>query len=92
MKHKDDPNENETISKTKQKLATSLDITYEMGAILMRVQLVPLGLVVEYVMGQIDDHFADKVVRAIAHVIPQRDLWTDQQIRIDDTYKDGWDQ
>lgn len=78
MKHKDESNENETISETKQKLATSLDITYEMGAILMRLQLVPLGLVVQHVMGQVDDHLADKVVRPIAHIIPQRDLWIER--------------
>lgn len=78
MKHKDESNENETISETKQKLATSLDITYEMGAILMRLQLVPLGLVVQYMMSQVNDHLANEVVGPIAHIIPQRDLWIDK--------------
>lgn len=40
----------------------------------MRLQLIPLGLVVEYVVGQIDDHLADEVVGAVAHIVPQCDL------------------
>lgn len=40
----------------------------------MRLQLIPLGLVVEYVVGQIDDHLADEVVGTVAHIVPQCDL------------------
>lgn len=48
--------------------------TYEVGDVLMGLQLIPLGLVVEYVVGQIDDHLADEVVGAVTHIVPQCDL------------------
>lgn len=40
----------------------------------MGLQLVPLGLVVQNVMGQIDDYLADEVVGPVAHIVPQRYL------------------
>lgn len=40
----------------------------------MGLQLIPLGLVVQDVVRQIDDHLADEVVGPVPHIVPQRYL------------------
>lgn len=40
----------------------------------MGLQLIPLGLVVQDVVRQIDDHLADEVVGPVPHIVPQRHL------------------
>lgn len=40
----------------------------------MRLQGVPFRFIVQGVYGQINDHFTEKIVGTVAHIVPQRDF------------------